>query len=54
MGQLMRAELRRIHDDLDVPDPYYGGPAGFESMYRMLATSCRNLLESLKPPKPAP
>jgi protein-tyrosine-phosphatase len=38
----------------DVPDPYYGGPAGFESMYRMLAVSCRNLLESLKETPPAP
>jgi protein-tyrosine phosphatase len=32
----------------DVPDPYYGGPAGFDSMYHMLAVSCRNLLDSLK------
>jgi low molecular weight protein-tyrosine phosphatase len=32
----------------DVPDPYYGGPEGFETVYQMLAVSCRNLLESLK------
>lgn len=32
----------------DVPDPYYGGPAGFEAMYQMLAICCRNLLDSLK------
>ena len=32
----------------DVPDPYYGGPDGFESMYRMLAVSCRRLLDALE------
>ena len=32
----------------EVPDPYYGGREGFESMYRMLSVACRNLLESLK------
>lgn len=24
------------HEDLDVPDPYYGGDSGFDNVYRML------------------
>ena len=48
-----KVRLMRDYDDPvnhgeDVPDPYYGGPDGFESMYQMLAVCCRNLLESLK------
>jgi protein-tyrosine phosphatase len=43
-----QAKLRMLVNGHDVPDPYYGGPEGFESVYRMLAISCRNLLEILK------
>ena len=46
--RLMRDFDEPANHGRDVPDPYYGGPAGFESMYRMLAVSCRNLLDSLK------
>lgn len=31
------------HDE--VPDPYYGGPEGFERMYEMIDRACRHLLE---------
>ena len=34
--------------DHEVPDPYYGGPKGFETMYVMLHRSCLRLLELLK------
>jgi protein-tyrosine phosphatase len=34
------------HGDLDVPDPYYGGPEGFEEAYQMIERSERRLLES--------
>ncbi|MEK7787290.1 MAG: low molecular weight protein-tyrosine-phosphatase [Chloroflexota bacterium] len=34
---------------LDVPDPYYGGPDGFERMYEMIERSARELLKSLPP-----
>ena len=49
-----KVKLMREYDEAenrgkDVPDPYYGGADGFESMYRMLAVACRNLLESLRP-----
>jgi protein-tyrosine phosphatase len=33
--------------DLDVPDPYYGGPDGFEDAYQMIERSSRRLLEGL-------
>ena len=46
--RLMRDYDRGENRGRDVPDPYYGGPAGFEAVYRMLALSCRALLENLK------
>ncbi|MDP6478690.1 MAG: low molecular weight protein-tyrosine-phosphatase [Phycisphaerales bacterium] len=33
--------------DLDVPDPYYGGAEGFDRVFGLLDTSCRNLMRSL-------
>jgi protein-tyrosine phosphatase len=33
--------------DLDVPDPYYGGPEGFEDAFQMIERSSRGLLASL-------
>ncbi len=33
----------------DVPDPYYDGADGFESMYHMVRRSCEALLEKLRP-----
>lgn len=35
--------------DLDVPDPYYGGPDGFEDAFQMIERSSRRLLDSLTP-----
>jgi protein-tyrosine phosphatase len=32
----------------EVPDPYYGGPQGFEDMYAMLHRSCEALLDELE------
>jgi protein-tyrosine phosphatase len=34
--------------DLAVPDPYYGGPDGFEEVFQMVTRSCARLLESLE------
>lgn len=33
----------------DVPDPYYGGPGGFDDVFSILARSCRQLLDELLP-----
>ena len=32
----------------DVPDPYFGGPDGFEHAYRMLAENAESLLDHLE------
>ena len=34
--------------DLDVPDPYYGGPDGFEEVLDLVERSGRGLLEELR------
>jgi protein-tyrosine phosphatase len=34
-------------DDLDVPDPWGGGPEGFAEVYRIVARSCAHLLRAL-------
>lgn len=38
--------------DPDVPDPYYGGPGGFEQVYRILERACGALLDELAGPDP--
>jgi protein-tyrosine phosphatase len=34
--------------DLDVPDPYYGGPDGFETVLDQVEAACRGLLDALR------
>ena len=34
--------------DLDVPDPYYGGPQGFETVLDQVESACRGLLEHVR------
>ena len=34
--------------DLDVPDPYYGGPDGFEDVLDIAERSSRGLLEEVR------
>ena len=34
--------------DLDVPDPYYGGPGGFEEVLDLVQAACRGLLAELR------
>jgi protein-tyrosine phosphatase len=34
--------------DLDVPDPYYGGPDGFENVLDLVEAACRGLLEEAR------
>jgi protein-tyrosine phosphatase len=33
--------------DVDVPDPYYGGPGGFDEVFDICEAACRGLLEAL-------
>uniref|UniRef100_A0A5B7BAJ3 acid phosphatase n=1 Tax=Davidia involucrata TaxID=16924 RepID=A0A5B7BAJ3_DAVIN len=35
------------HDETEVPDPYYGGPQGFEKVLDLLEDACESLLESI-------
>jgi len=53
-GAEVRAEIRRLREfddenggDLDVPDPYYGGPQGFEDVHDIVERSCRRLLDHI-------
>jgi protein-tyrosine phosphatase len=41
------AKIRLFVDDRDVPDPYYGGPDGFEKVLDLVEAHCRRLLEEL-------
>ena len=36
------------HDDLDVPDPYYGEGDGFATVYHLVDSACRGLLEHVR------
>jgi len=35
--------------DLDVPDPYYGGPDGFDDVLDLVEAACRGLLAEVRP-----
>ena len=40
----------RRYSEAEVPDPYYGGDAGFEHVLDLLEDACEALLEKLRPP----
>lgn len=44
---VMMGDYDPVDAGADVPDPYYGGPDGFEEVYQILARSCRGLLDDL-------
>ncbi|MDG1023390.1 MAG: low molecular weight phosphotyrosine protein phosphatase [Flavobacteriaceae bacterium] len=37
-----------LKDQNEVPDPYYGGPEGFENCFRLLNNACDLIIKSLK------
>jgi len=45
-----RHKLRLFLAGRDVPDPYYGGPQGFEHVLDLVEAACRDLLRELKTP----
>ncbi|MDC7222773.1 MAG: low molecular weight phosphotyrosine protein phosphatase [Spirochaetales bacterium] len=51
--QLTKVKLFRDYDPdgkgLEVPDPYYGGPSGFEKVFSIADRTCRSLLRDVKP-----
>ena len=40
----------RQFSETEVPDPYYGGDAGFDHVLDLLQEACANLLDELSPP----
>lgn len=40
-------------DGDEVPDPYYGGPGGFDDVYEMVRRSCEGLLSHVEAVAPA-
>jgi protein-tyrosine phosphatase len=47
-----RHKVRLFLAGRDVPDPYYGGPEGFEQVLDLVEAACRNLLQELKTAMP--
>jgi protein-tyrosine phosphatase len=50
-----RAKIRLLRSfdadapaDAEVPDPYYGGPEGFDQVFDICVAACRGLLEYLR------
>jgi protein-tyrosine phosphatase len=49
-----RAKVRLLRsydpaaEDLDVPDPYYGGPRGFEHVLDLVEAACAGLVEEIR------
>jgi protein-tyrosine phosphatase len=43
-----QAKLRLLVNGRDVPDPYYGGPDGFEHVLDMVEAGCLAILHELK------
>jgi protein-tyrosine phosphatase len=41
-------KLRLFLQQTDVPDPYYGGPEGFEQVLDLVEAACRGLLEEMR------
>ncbi|MFI4984934.1 MAG: low molecular weight protein-tyrosine-phosphatase [Solirubrobacterales bacterium] len=55
-GEEERAKVRLLREfdpaaagvvDLDVPDPYYGAPGGFDEVLDLVQAACRGLLDQL-------
>lgn len=45
---LMMTDFAKTANYSEVPDPYYGGPEGFETVLDILEESCSGLLETIK------
>jgi protein-tyrosine phosphatase len=46
--RLMREFDSQNRPNLDVPDPYYGGPDGFVSTFEIVKRSCEGLIKELE------
>lgn len=50
---LMTSYLQRSNGISEVPDPYFGGPQGFETVLDLLEDACSGLLTAIKSDNPA-
>ena len=48
------SDFHKRADHKDVPDPYYGGDAGFELVLDLIEEACEGILDHLLPKKEAP
>jgi protein-tyrosine phosphatase len=46
--RLLREFDKNAAQGAEVPDPYYGGPEGFEQVFDICLAACRGLLEHLR------
>ena len=46
--RLLRSFDPSAPPDADVPDPYYGGPRGFDEVFDICERACRGLVEHLR------
>jgi len=56
-GDVERAKVRLLREfdaagiergDLDVPDPYHGGPGGFDEVFDLVTAACEGLLAHVR------
>jgi protein-tyrosine phosphatase len=61
-GEQERAKVRLLREfdpasagagDLDVPDPYYGAPGGFDEVLDLVQAACQCLLDQIHADEPA-
>ena len=43
-----KEKVKMILDNINVPDPYYGGVEGFEHVYQLLNEACQNILDNIE------
>jgi len=48
ISMLRRFDPAAVKDDLDVPDPWYGGEEGFEEVFQIISRSCSGLVDALE------
>lgn len=48
-----RGKLRMLMKGRDVPDPYYGGPEGFDRVLDMIEAACLSLMAEIRQAMPA-
>jgi protein-tyrosine phosphatase len=46
--QLLRSFDPESRDDLNVPDPYFGGDDGFAEVFEMVDAACRGLVDHIR------